>query len=268
MTIWLLFLILGVFTGLTSGLFGIGGGVIMVPVIFYSLRILEFSPDQLMLISTKSSLAVILFTSLYSSYNHNKTLPLNFKILKGLAIFVVFGTLIGNYFVTKIEPRTLELLFMIYITTISLKMWFGFKNPDAKNDPPLFINALIGSLIGLKSAILGIGGGTISIPYLTYRGVPIKEAAGISAGLGVIIALMATATNLISGITQEIDFPPYTFGYIYFPGVLGILPTSLLFSRVGVNLSHKLPQEKLRKIFAIMLFALAIKNITRYFGLL
>ncbi|MCR9205737.1 MAG: sulfite exporter TauE/SafE family protein [Halobacteriovoraceae bacterium] len=268
MMIWLSFCILGIFTGLASGLFGIGGGVIMVPVLFYSLKVLNFPPDILMLVSTKTSLAVILFTSFYSTFNHHKALPLNFPILKSLALFVIIGTFVGNFLVTLISPETLELLFMIYITVVSLKMWLGFKATKGQSETPLFVNAIVGGIIGLKSAILGIGGGTISIPYLTYRGIKIKEAAGISAGIGVIIALMATSTNLLMGYFQKPELPPYTFGHIYFPGLLGILSTSLLFSKLGVKLAHKIPQEKLRKVFAVLLFILAIKNITGYFELL
>lgn len=267
MMIWLSFCLLGIFTGLASGLFGIGGGVIMVPVLFYSLKVLNFPHEILMLVATKTSLAVILFTSFFSTYNHHKVLPLNFSILKSLALFVVFGTFVGNFLVTLISPKTLELLFMIYITVVSLKMWLGFKNTLGQGETPFIVNALVGTIIGLKSAILGIGGGTISIPYLTYRGIKIKEAAGISAGIGVIIALMATSTNLVVGYLQKPQLPPYTFGHIYFPGLLGILSTSLIFSKVGVQLAHKLPQEKLRKVFAILLFILALKNITGYFEL-
>lgn len=265
MEIWFFFGVIGIFTGLASGLFGIGGGVIMVPVLFYSLTHLNFPPDLIMLVSTKTSLAVILFTSFYSAYNHHKTLPLNFSILKNLSLFVVIGTLLGNVLVTYIQPKTLELLFMIYISVISLKMWFGFKNPKAKGKASLLLNTIVGTIIGMKSAILGIGGGTISIPYLTYRGIDIKEAAGISAGIGVIIASMATLSNLIYGYLNPIPLPDYTFGYIYFPGVLGILSMSLVFSKIGVRLSHQLPQDKLRKVFALMLFILAVKNSFKYF---
>lgn len=265
---WILFGSIGILVGLASGLFGIGGGVIMVPAIFYTLELMNISPDQSIFIATKTSLAVILFTSLYSAYNHNKMKPLNYSILRSLAAFVVLGTILGGFLVTMLDAKSLKILFMVYISLVALKMWFGFKNPKSSDDlPPIWANIVVGAVIGMKSAILGIGGGTISIPYLTYRGVKIKEAAGISAALGFIIALIATTTNIINGFLSSAVMPRNTFGLIYIPGVFSILCTSLLFSKIGVKLSHKLPQEKLRKVFALFLMGIAMKNIEDYFNI-
>jgi uncharacterized membrane protein YfcA len=264
---WLLFIVLGTFVGTVSGLFGIGGGVIMVPALLFAMKKLGVHSDYAILMATRTSLGVILFTSLYSAYNHHKKTPLNEEILKQLLIFVIMGTAIGSFFVRSIPARMLEGLLMVYVTLISLKMWFGFKlDEDKLSKTSLWGNLFVGNIIGLKSALLGIGGGTISVPYLTWKKVPITQAVGISAALGFFIALTSTVTTLINPMTST-TLPPYTYGYIYLPGVLGVLTTSLIFARLGAHYAHKLPQEKLRKAFALVLFILAVKAITKFFGI-
>lgn len=261
---WLLFISLGIFVGAVSGLFGIGGGVIMVPALLFAVKKLGVSDSYAIFMATRTSLAVILFTSFYSAFNHNKRNPLNKRVLLELAAFVIMGTILGALFVRQIKAETLELILLIYISLIGIKMWFGFKVDESrKASAPMPINFLVGNIIGIKSAILGIGGGTISIPYLTWRNVPMTQAVGISAALGFIIALTGTVSTLINP-ENVIALPKYTYGYIYFPGVIGILSTSLLFARVGAHYAHKIPQEKLRKVFALLLMALALKEIISF----
>lgn len=264
---WLLFILLGTFVGTVSGLFGIGGGVIMVPALLFSMKKLGVSTEYAILMATRTSLGVILFTSLYSAWNHHKKTSLDLNILKQLVFFVIMGTAIGSFFVRSIPARTLEAILMVYVTLISLKMWFGFKIDENKtNETSISGNLIVGNIIGLKSALLGIGGGTISVPYLTWRKVPIAQAVGISAALGFFIALTGTVSTLLSPMATD-GLPEYTYGYIYFPGVLGVLTTSLFFARVGAHYAHRLPQERLRKAFALVLFTLAIKAITKFFGI-
>lgn len=265
MTSWLLFIFLGVFVGSVSGLFGIGGGVIMVPALLFAVKKLGVSSDYAILIATRTSLAIILFTSFYSAFNHHKKNPLNKKILTELAFFVIMGTALGSFVVRLISAETLELILLIYISLIGLKMWFGFKVSEHREaSAPMPINFFVGNVIGIKSAILGIGGGTISIPYLTWRQVPMTQAVGISAALGFIIALTGTISTLLKPMATT-TLPQYTYGYIFLPGVVGVLSTSLIFARIGAHYAHKLPQEKLRKVFSLVLISLAIKGIIGYF---
>lgn len=154
---------------------------------------------------------------------------------------------------------------MIYVTLISLKMWFGFKI-DASSKPSstnLLINSAAGFIIGLKSAILGIGGGTISIPFLTWQRVPMKNAVGISAALGFIIAVFGTSYGLLKGHNYS-GLPEHTLGAIYLPGLLGVTSTSILMARFSSKYAYKLPQEKLRKVFALILAVVALKSIYKF----
>ena len=260
MTSWLLFICLGVFVGGVSGLFGIGGGVIMVPALLFAVKKLGVSSEFAILMATRTSLAIILFTSSYSAYNHHKKNPLNKKILFELAAFVVLGTVLGTFVVRQIKAETLELILLVYVSLIGLKMWFGFKVTENRGpSAPVWINFIVGNIIGIKSAILGIGGGTISIPYLTWRQVPMTQAIGISAAIGVVIAITGTISTLLKPMASS-TLPDYTYGYIYVPGVVGVLCTSLIFARIGAHYAHKLPQEKLRKVFALVLIGLALKG--------
>lgn len=240
----------------------------MVPALLFAMKKLGVSSEYAILMATRTSLGIILFTSFYSAYNHHRKNPLNKEILKQLLIFVIMGTALGSLFVRSIPARTLEALLMVYVTLISLKMWFGFKIDENKvSQTTMLGNLFVGNIIGIKSALLGIGGGTISVPYLTWKRVPITQAVGISAALGFFIALTSTVTTLLSPMATN-SLPQYTYGYIYLPGVLGVLTTSLLFARLGAHYAHRLPQEKLRKAFALVLFILAVKAITKFFGLL
>lgn len=239
----------------------------MVPALLFAFKKLGVGNDSAILMATRTSLGIILFTSLYSAWNHHRKNPLNLKILRELVFFVIMGTAIGAFFVRGIPPRVLEGLLMVYVTIIGLKMWFGFKLDEGKvNSPSVIGNFFVGNIIGLKSAFLGIGGGTISVPYLTWKRVPITQAVGISAALGFFIAATSTISTLLKPMTVT-NLPQYTYGYIYFPGVLGVLTTSLLFARIGAHYAHKLPQEKLRKVFAIVLLALALKAILKFFDI-
>lgn len=261
---FVLFIFLGIFVGSVSGLFGIGGGVIMVPALLFAMEEMGVSSQHAIYMATRTSLGVILFTSLYSSWNHHQKAPLNKKILGELILFVVMGTLIGTFFVRGIPPEILETILMVYVSLIALKMWFGFRvNDQADSKPTRMWNFVIGNIIGFKSAILGIGGGTISVPYLTWKKVPLTQAVGISAAIGFVIALTGSLVTLLKPLNTEM-LPPYTYGYIYVPGVLGVLSTSLIFSKIGTHYAHKIPQEKLRKGFALILFIVSIKNIIKF----
>lgn len=262
MEIWLSYGLLGIFVGLVAGLFGIGGGVLMVPALFLTLQKQGLPPEQSIFVATKTSLAIILFTSLSSAFSHHKKEPIDQKILFQIIVFIIIGTVFGTFFVEHINGKTLEILFAIYITLISIKMWIGFKVPaqSAPRTPSTALNIFVGIIIGFKSAILGIGGGTISIPYLSWQSVPMAQAVGLSASFGFVIALFGTITHILRGANiNGLDGP--LLGYIYIPALLGVLSMSLIFSRVGVHFAHKLPKDKLRKAFSLLLITLAIKTI-------
>ncbi len=265
MSDWFIFIPLGAFVGLLSGLFGIGGGVVMVPALIILLQKIGISEDQTIVIASRTSLAVILFTSLAAACFHHKKQSIIGSHFKELILFVITGTILGAFLVHMISPQYLKLFLMIYIFFIGLKMWFGFKPKKStqKHKGSHLLNFIVGNIIGLKSSLLGIGGGTITIPYLVWQNVSMQKAAGISAAIGFIIALTGTSTELIQA-SRDIFAKERFVGSIYLPALLGILSTSILFSRLGTKLNHHLPQAKMRKGFALLLLALSAKNLYEF----
>ena len=249
--------------GTLAGIFGIGGGLITVPITFYVLQTMGVPHETAILMAIKTSLAIIIFTSTLSAYSHNKISSIAWKIVKELGPAIIVGTIFGSLLSVYLPAKALEIIFTIYVTLVSLKMWFGFSvTPSEDQSPATGLNYLVGCIIGIKSAILGIGGGTISIPYLSWQGVPIHKAVGVSACIGFIIAITGTITGLFQS-TQSHQIPHDSLGFIYLPALIGVGATGLIFARVGSKLSYKLPQHKMRKGFALFLFVIALKSITR-----
>ncbi len=255
---------MGVFVGSLAGLFGIGGGLITVPITFYVLKSLGVDHATAILMAIKTSLGIIIFTSTFSVYNHNKVNKIAWKIVFELGPGIIIGTVLGSYLSVYIPAKILEIIFTVYVTLVSLKMWFGF-NVEASKDatPSTFLNYIVGAIIGIKSAILGIGGGTISIPYLSWQRVPIHTAVGVSACIGFIIAVSGTITGLMQSVDQ-FHPPADSLGLIYLPALIGVGVTGMFFTRLGSKLSYKLPQQKMRKGFAVFLFIIALKSVTNF----
>ncbi len=265
MNTWLIFSFVGVFVGTLAGLFGIGGGLITVPITFYVLQSLGVEHGTAIIMAIKSSLAIIIFTSTFSVYSHNKISPIAWKIVRQLGPGVIFGTVAGSFLAVYLPATVLEIIFTIYVTLVSLKMWFGFKvEPSQDKVPSAVLNYGVGCIIGIKSAILGIGGGTISIPYLSWQGVPIHKAVGVSASIGFIIAVSGTLTGLLQS-TAQYTIPESSLGFIYLPALIGVGATGLIFTKMGSKLSYKLPQKKMQKGFAVFLFIIAVKSVSNFF---
>jgi uncharacterized membrane protein YfcA len=256
------YLIIGFAAGLISGLFGIGGGLVIVPSLIISFKILALPEELWMHMAIGTSLATILFTVSQSAYAHSKQTPLSWDVLRKIAIPTAVGTIIGGLFANTIGPLTLKIIFGVYVSIVSLKMWFDLRVETQIKSTPNYMYYIVGLIIGFKSAILGIGGGTISIPFLNWRGFEMKKAVGISACLGVPIAFFGAATYAYNGLSQ-VQLPSYTLGYIYLPALVGIVSTSSLSVKYGVKLSHRLNQKVLRRSFAILLMIIAIRTLAK-----
>lgn len=266
MNSWLIFSFVGVFVGTLAGLFGIGGGLITVPITFYVLQGLGVDHATALIMAIKSSLAIIIFTSTFSVYSHNKVAPIAWEIVRQLGPGVIIGTVLGSLLALFLPANVLEIIFTVYVTLVSLKMWFGFRvEPNQDSTPSSTLNYIVGAIIGIKSAILGIGGGTISIPYLSWQGVPIHKAVGVSASIGFIIAVSGTVTGLLQS-TQGHVLPSNSLGFIFLPALVGVGVTGLIFTKIGSKLSYRLPQKKMQKGFAIFLFIIAAKSISNLFS--
>lgn len=260
LTSLLIYVLLGIVAGTIAGLFGIGGGLIIVPILHYSFVTLGFPKELVMHMSLGTSLSTIFITGMSSVYSHHKLGSIDWVAFKKLLGGVILGTFIGGRLTGLVSGRSLEILFIVYVSVVAVKTWIdAHLEAHRKSTTSIMFNS-VGFIIGFKSALLGIGGGTISIPFLTWRGFPMKQSVGISATLGLPIALVGAASYIYNGYSIP-NLPAYSLGYIYLPALIGITSASSFFARLGAKLSHKFPQDKMRKGFAMLLIAIAIKGL-------
>lgn len=256
--VFLIYIVLGVFAGLLSGIFGIGGGLIIVPTLLFCFKVLHFPPEYSMHMAIGTSLSIILVTVSNSVYGHHLNKNVDWKIIKKIFGSIIVGAFLGSFASNQLAADTLELIFSIYVVLVSIKMFLDIKVERPLKVTSNFLYSLVGLIIGFKSTILGIGGGTISIPFLTWRGHSMKTAVGVSAALGIPIAISGVVSYIYNGYANP-ALPQYSLGYIYLPALVGVVITSSFFARIGAKLSHKLPQAKMKKGFAIFLMLVALK---------
>jgi uncharacterized membrane protein YfcA len=257
--IYLIYPLLGIFVGFLSGLFGIGGGLVLVPSLALSFTLLGVKASLVTHMAISTSMSIILFTVARSAWIHNQREKIDRTISAKLIVFIVVGALAGAVLMSKLPAWYLKLFFCIYVVLVSIKMWMEVKIDREPRETSLLLYGVVGFIIGLKSTLLGIGGGTISTPFLAWRGVTMKKAIGISAFLGVPIALVGASYGVLSGILIP-DLPKYSAGLVYLPALIGVVCTSFFSAQVGVKYSHILPQQKMKKYFAVFLFVVAIKT--------
>lgn len=260
----LLYLGVGACVGTLSGLFGIGGGIVIVPTLLFLFQKQGFPPEVKTYMALGTSLATIIITAAASTYRHFNLGNLQFKISKKLLLPIAGGIFIGGCLTTLIDAVTLEMIFTSYLYLISLKMLLYKNHVEDERETSQLLYTLAGGLIGFKSAILGVGGGTLSVPFLTWRGFKMKNAVAISASLGIPIAILGTGVYIYNGLGRPT--PEYSLGYVYIPAFLGISTTSFFFTKLGAKISSVANQVLLKKIFAIFLMIMAIEKTVSYFN--
>ncbi len=252
------YLIAGVFAGITAGLFGVGGGLVVVPILIFIFQWQGVSPEVLTHLAIGTSLATIVFTSASSVIKHNQKGSVLWAIFKPMSIGIMLGAVLGVFTVVQLEGELLKKLFGVFAIIVSIKMMFKVKVEKRKPLPekPIFI--LAGVVVAWVSSIFGIGGGTLTVPYLSRFQIQMKQVVGTSAACGLPIAVFASLSNIAIGSGIP-DRPEWSLGFIYLPALLGIAFTSIYFARVGANLAHYLPGPLLRKLFSAFLMLVGIK---------
>ena len=254
--IFLIYLALGACAGLLAGLFGIGGGLIIVPVLIFSFSMQGMSAEVLTHMAIGTSLATIVITSLSSIKAHHDQGAVKWPVFVILSTGLLAGAFFGVYTAINLSGYVLQKLLGAFAVLVAAKMWFGFKVreggkiPQKLPEKAILISA--GAIIGAVSSMFGIGGGTLSVPFLRRINLSMKQAVATSAACGFPIALMGAFSNIALGETSA-ELPTLATGYVYWPAFLGIVLTSVLFARIGARLAHGLPAEKLQKMFAVFL---------------
>lgn len=249
----------GIFAGILAGLLGVGGGIVIVPVLFFLFQSFGISAESAMLVATATSLATIVPTSISSMRAHNKKGNVDFDLLKRWSAFILIGVLIGSWTVTRVEGTVLTLLFGTIASLSALNMLFRTgKSALYQQLPNKAGQSVMGASIGFLSTMVGIGGGTISVPLLTLYNYPTHKAVGTAAAIGLIISLPAALTMLTFGTTPT-DAPTGTFGLVNLIALVCIVPLTVLFAPLGASMAAKLDAAKLKKIFAFVLLFTGVR---------
>jgi uncharacterized membrane protein YfcA len=254
----LMYLALGVGAGITAGLFGIGGGLLIVPVLVFSFGLQGISPDVLTHAAVATSLATIVFTSISSIKAHHDRGAVRWPVFKPLAVGIAIGAILGAFTADQIKGPHLQIIIGVFAIVIGLQMWFNLKPKGGTELPGKAGLTGAGGVIGWASAIFGIGGGSLSVPFLTWKSMPMQQAVATSAACGLPIALMGAITNIYTG-WQSPDMPEWSLGYIYLPAFIGIVMSSAYCARIGAKWAHSLPGDKLKRIFAVFLFLVGVR---------
>lgn len=248
----------GAVGGLIAGLLGVGGGIVIVPVLFYLLPAAGVAEADRMHVAVATSLATIIATGLVSALSHYRRGGVDVTLLKRLAPAIVVGVLLGVTLGAAASGSTLTLIFAVVALVVAVHMAFFKGRRLAEGLPPFPWRDLIGLFIGAVSVVMGIGGGTLSVPVFTLCGVPIRRAVGTAAAIGLIIAVPGAIGFAAAG-WGEPGLPPGSLGYVNLIGFALVAPLSMLLAPVGARLAHTLPSEWLGRAFALFLAATSVR---------
>ncbi len=255
----------GVFAGILAGLLGVGGGIVVVPVLFFLFQSLGVSAESAMLVATATSLATIVPTSISSIRSHRKRGNIDLPLLKRWAPYILFGVITGSWLVTRIDGGWLTILFGLVASLSALNILLRKNKPAPFSQLPGMVGqSAIGLSIGFFSSMIGIGGGTISVPLLSIYNYPAHKAVGTAAAIGLIISLPGALTMLLIGSTP-VDAPAGTRGLVNLTGFLTITPLTVLFAPVGVLIGSKLNNQTLKKVFAVVLLITGVRMLLEHF---
>lgn len=258
----LLMLAAGAAAGFIAGLAGIGGGMLLVPALYFIYKNMNLSDDGVMHLAIGTSLCIMVATSISAITSHHKQgdiiWPIFWKVLPGLVVGVVAGAILAHF----LPSRTLALIFGVILVVVSLTMITGLAESAGRKDlPPNRIMASVGVVIGFKSGLLGVGGGALSVPFLSWCGLPVAKISGTSSTFTFPVAVAGTVAFMISGIIGKIDVP-WTTGYVYWPAAVTVAVGTVILAPLGTKVSHHISRRGMRISFGVFLLLLGIRMIT------
>lgn len=257
---WLSYGGIGVIAGLLAGLLGVGGGIIIVPMLTFLFTLHHLPEAHIAHLAIGTSLATIVFTALSSMRSHHARGAVEWGIFRRITPGILAGTLFGSWVAAQLSTRFLKGFFVVFLFYVSIQMFLEFK-PSPRKSVGGFGMFGFGSLIGGISALVGIGGGTMSVPLLLWHAIPIRSAIGTSAAIGFPIAISGAVGYILNGL-RETTLPPLSLGYIYLPALVGVSVMSMLTAPLGTKLAHRIPVKTLKKGFACFLVVVAVKMLT------
>ena len=252
MSVLITYLVLGAFSGTMAGLLGVGGGLIIVPVLAWLFTSNGVAPAIIMHLAIGTSLGIIVVTSVSSVRAHHHHGAVQWTVFRQLTPGIIVGALAGAAIADVLTSDVLRIVFGLLVLVIAAQMGFG-RNPSAHRRLPGAAGMSVsGTVIGSVSALMGIGGGSLTVPFLSWCNISLRQAVATSAACGLPIAVAGTAGFVVMGWNEDM-LPDKAFGYVYLPALVSVIITSMLFAPVGARLAHRLPVTTLKRVFAIFL---------------
>ena len=262
----LAYVALGLFTGFSAGLLGIGGGLVMVPALTMMFAAQgAFPAAEVLHLALGTSIATILFTSLSSLRAHHQHGAVLWQVVIRITPGILLGTVVGTLLAANVPAKPLALFFTCFVCFIALQMALNFKPKPTRQLPGAGALFSVGAGIGAISSLVAIGGGAFTVPFLTWCNVRVQHAIGTSAAVGFPIAVGGTLGYIYNGLGHA-GLPPGSLGYVFLPALAWLVPPSMLLAPVGARLAHRLPIAALKRIFAGLLVALAAKMLWKLFS--
>ena len=254
--------------GFMAGLLGVGGGIVMVPALYYAFTVLDFDIVTRMHLSVGTSLAIIIPTSIISTMTHKEYNAVDFKMVRSFGVFILAGVIGGTFLAVNLKTPALVLFFSIFSLMVGL--FFIFLR-EKLVDNPKQISAIVknisGVIIGFISVPLGIGGGSLMVPFMRTFGYDIRKSIGTAAAVGFLIALTGTITMITGGKIIDNVNTPYSVGYINLLGFAVFVPVTMVMARIGAKVVHKIDKKLLSKIFGIFLILVSIRSFIEYLSI-
>ena len=254
--------------GFMAGLLGVGGGIIMVPALYYAFTILDFDLVTRMHLSVGTSLAIIIPTSIISTKTHMEYDAVDFKMVKSFGIFILIGVIGGTFLAVNLNTPTLILFFSIFAFMVGLFFIF-LREKLVENPKPIsdMIKNISGIIIGFISVPLGIGGGSLMVPFMRTFGYDIRKSIGTAAAVGFLISVSATITMITGGELIDNVNTPFSIGYINLLGFIVFVPITMIMARLGAKAVYKIDKKLLSKIFGTFLIIVSIRSLIEYLNI-
>tara|TARA_B100000242_G_C42911482_1_gene422584 strand:- start:82 stop:843 length:762 start_codon:yes stop_codon:yes gene_type:complete len=251
-----------------AGLLGVGGGIVMVPALYYAFTVLDFDLITRMHLSVGTSLAIIIPTSIISTKTHMEYNAVDFKMVKSFGIFILLGVISGTFLAINLKTPALVLFFSIFAFLVGL--FFIFLREKLVDNPKKISNIIkniSGIIIGFISVPLGIGGGSLMVPFMRTFGYDIRKSIGTAAAVGFLIAITGSSTMIISGKIIDNVNSPFSFGYVNLLGFLVFVPVTMIMARIGAKLVYQINKKLLSKIFGAFLLIVSIRSYIEYLNI-
>ena len=251
--------------GFFAGFFGIGGGIITVPCLFYIFGANEIDKSFLMHLAVGTSFAIMIPTAIMSVYTHYKHKAVDFNVLKTYGIFVVLGVTIGSLIAAYLNTKSLILFFSIALYVLALNLFFLKEKTKFKLNFSLIQRSTLGFIVGFISSLMGIGGAIMNVPILKFVGYTINKSIGTAASIGFLISLTGSAGFFLTGILTKTSLP-LSIGFINIPAFLIFIPLTMYMAKVGATLVHKMNRNVITKLFGFFLVIIASRFLYDYFN--